>query len=314
MKKWLVAMLTVLTMAVVAACGNGETKEASGTKEQTITITDQYNKKGIDVKKNPKKVAVFSMGALDTLDKLGVQVTGLPKQAVPDYLSQYNDERYENLGGLKEPDFEKVAEMKPDLIIIQHRQAELFNEFSKIAPTIYIDTDNKHYMKSFKSDTNKLAKIFGKEREAKEALASIDQQIDELQKQAKKLNKNALVMMANDSKMTAFGPGSKYGLVHDVFGIQPADEKLDPNASHGQSISYEYLVKKNPDYLLVVDRGAAIGQTSSVKQIVENDYVKNINAIKNKHVVYLNPGLWYLSGGGLESVEGMIKEIKEGIQ
>jgi len=36
--------------------------------------------------------------------------------------------------------------------------------------------------------------------------------------------------------------------------------------------------------------------------------------VKNNHVVYLDPGLWYLSGGGLESMAGMIKEIKAGIE
>ena len=35
--------------------------------------------------------------------------------------------------------------------------------------------------------------------------------------------------MANDSKMTAFGPKSRYGLIHDVFGITPADQKLEPS-------------------------------------------------------------------------------------
>ncbi|BBP88315.1 hypothetical protein BsIDN1_19330 [Bacillus safensis] len=45
--------------------------------------------------------------------------------------------------------------------------------------------------------------------------------------------------------MTAFGPKSRYGLIHDVFGITPADQKLEPSDKHGQSISYEYMVKTN---------------------------------------------------------------------
>lgn len=315
MKKVLVMFAAVLTAIVVAACGNQGAKETTGgesKQKETVTVTDQFNKDGIKIKKNPKKVVVFSMGALDTLDKLGVEVAGLPKQAIPEYLSKYQDDKYANVGGLKEPDFEKIAELKPDLIIIQGRQADSFDEFSKIAPTIYIDTDNQHYVKSFKENTKVLGQIFNKEDQAKKELAAIDKQIADLKKQADKLDKKALVMMANDSKMTAFGPGSKYGLIHDVFGIKAADDSLDPSAKHGQSISYEYLVKQNPDYLFVVDRGAAIGEKSSAKQIVENEYVKEVNAVKNNHVVYLDPGLWYLSGGGLESMAGMIKEIKAG--
>lgn len=81
MKKW-IWMMTVLTAIVVlAACGNqGKTE---GTKEETVTVKDMLNKDGVKIKKNPKKVVVFDMGSLDTLDKLGVDVTALPKQVVP---------------------------------------------------------------------------------------------------------------------------------------------------------------------------------------------------------------------------------------
>ncbi|MBU8575156.1 siderophore ABC transporter substrate-binding protein [Bacillus sp. FSL M8-0266] len=311
MKKW-IWMMTVLTAIVVlAACGNqGKTE---GTKEETVTVKDMLNKDGVKIKKNPKKVVVFDMGSLDTLDKLGVNVTALPKQVVPKYLSKYEDDKYENVGGLKEPNFEKIAEIKPDLIIIQSRQSDAFDEFSEIAPTILMDVDTANYMESFKKNATTLGEIFDKEDEVKKELAAIDQKVDALKKQTKELKQNGLVIMANDSKMTAFGAKSRYGLIHDVFGITPADQKLEPSDKHGQSISYEYMVKTNPDYLFVIDRGAAIGEETSAKQLVENDYVKSVKAVKNNHVVYLNSDMWYLSGGGLKSLTAMIDEVKQGI-
>ncbi|MFN3091863.1 siderophore ABC transporter substrate-binding protein [Bacillus pumilus] len=311
MKKW-IWMMTVLTAIVVlAACGNqGKTE---GTKEETVTVKDMLNKDGVKIKKNPKKVVVFDMGSLDTLDKLGVNVTALPKQVVPKYLSKYEGDKYENVGGLKEPNFEKIAELDPDLIIIQNRQADAFDEFSEIAPTILMDVDTANYMESFKKNATTLGEIFDKEDEVKKELAAIDQKVDALKKQAKELKQNGLMIMANDSKMTAFGAKSRYGLIHDVFGITPADQKLEPSDKHGQSISYEYMVKTNPDYLFVIDRGAAIGEETSAKQLVENDYVKSVKAVKNNHVVYLNSDMWYLSGGGLESLTAMIDEVKQGI-
>ncbi|AOZ87763.1 ABC transporter [Bacillus xiamenensis] len=312
MKKWIWLMTVLTAMVVLAACGNqGKTE---GTSEETVTVKDMLNKDGVKIKKNPKKVVVFDMGSLDTLDKLGVNVTALPKQVIPKYLSKYESDKYVNVGGLKEPNFEKIAELKPDLIIIQHRQADAFDEFSEIAPTIYMDVDNANYMKSFKKNAETLGKIFDKEDKVKKELSAIDQKVDALKKQAKELKKNGLVIMANDSKMTAFGPKSRYGLIHDVFGITPADSKLEPSDKHGQSISYEYMVKTNPDYLFVVDRGEAIGEETSAKQLVENDYVKSVKAIKNNHVVYLNSDMWYLAGGGLESLNAMIDEVKKGIE
>ncbi|MFS0654962.1 siderophore ABC transporter substrate-binding protein [Bacillus sp. 179-C3.3 HS] len=312
MKKWIWMMTLLTAIVVLAACGNqGKTE---GKNEETITVKDMLNKEGVEIKKNPKKVVVFDMGSLDTLDKLGVNVTALPKQAVPAYLSKYEDDKYQNVGGLKEPDFEKIAEIDPDLIIIQNRQAEAFDEFKKIAPTIIMNVDNTNYMESFKKNVNTLGEIFGKEDEVKKELAAIDEKVKSLQEQTKDMKQNGLIIMANDSKMSAFGPQSRYGLIHDVFGITPADQKLDPADRHGKSISYEYMVKTNPDYLFVVDRGAAIGGETSAKQLVENHYVKSVKAVKNNNVIYLSSDMWYLSGGGLVSMSAMIDEVKQGIE
>ncbi|MCY9012132.1 siderophore ABC transporter substrate-binding protein [Bacillus inaquosorum] len=317
MKKFALLFIALVTAVVISACGNQSTSSSKGSdsKKEQITVKHQLDKNGTKVTKNPKKVVVFDLGSLDTLDKLGLddKVAGLPKQALPSYLSKFKDDKYADVGSLKEPDFEKVADIDPDLIIISGRQSESYKEFSKIAPTIYLGVDTAKYMETFKSDAQTIGKIFDKEDEVKDELATIDNSIADLKKKAEKLNKNGLVIMANDGKISAFGSKSRYGLIHDVFGVTPADKNIKAS-THGQSVSYEYISKTNPDYLFVIDRGTAIGETSSTKQVVENDYVKNVNAVKNDHVVYLDSATWYLSGGGLESMTQMIKEVKDGLE
>ncbi|WP_368650104.1 siderophore ABC transporter substrate-binding protein [Bacillus inaquosorum] len=317
MKKFALLFIALVTAVVISACGNQSTSSSKGSdsKKEQITVKHQLDKNGTKVTKNPKKVVVFDFGSLDTLDKLGLddKVAGLPKQALPSYLSKFKDDKYADVGSLKEPDFEKVADIDPDLIIISGRQSESYKEFSKIAPTIYLGVDTAKYMETFKSDAQTIGKIFDKEDEVKDELATIDNSIADLKKKAEKLNKNGLVIMANDGKISAFGSKSRYGLIHDVFGVTPADKSIKAS-THGQSVSYEYISKTNPDYLFVIDRGTAIGETSSTKQVVENDYVKNVNAVKNDHVVYLDSATWYLSGGGLESMTQMIKEVKDGLE
>ncbi|WP_430742780.1 siderophore ABC transporter substrate-binding protein [Bacillus atrophaeus] len=316
MKKFALLFIALVTAVVISACGNQSSdSKGSENKEDQITVKHDLDKNGTKVTKNPKKVVVFNFGILDTLDKLGLQgsVAGLPKNSLPDYLSSYKNDKYTDVGSLKEPDFEKVADLEPDLIIISGRQSDSYKEFSKIAPTIYLDIDSAKYMESFKSNTETIGKIFNKEDEVKSQLAKIDDSISDVKKTAEKVNKKGLVIMANDGKISAFGPKSRYGLIHDVFGVTPADQNIEAS-THGQSVSYEYISKTNPDYLFVVDRGTAIGETSSTKQVVENDYVKKVNAVKNDHVVYLDSATWYLSGGGLESMAQMIKEVKDGLE
>ena len=85
------------------------------------------------------------------MDYIGEDVVGLPKQSLPPYLDKYNEDQYTNVGSLKEPNFETIYELKPDLIIISARQASLYDEFEKIAPTLYLDFKGEDYLNSFKT-------------------------------------------------------------------------------------------------------------------------------------------------------------------
>lgn len=322
MKRKLTLFFLIAIMSIfVAACGANKEKEGASSGADTnkdtetaeakeITVTHQLGE--TTVKTNPEKVIVFDFGVLDSLDKLGVDVTGVPQANVPAYLSKYEDASYENVGGLKEPDFEKIAEIGPDLIIISGRQQEAYEELSKIGPTLYMALDTTKYMESFTSNMETLGKIFGKEAEVETELAAIDKTIAGIQEKTKDVG-NGLVILANEGNLSAYGPGSRFGIIHDVFGVPAADEGIEIS-THGQNVSPEYLVEKDPDHLFVVDRGAVVEGQSSAKEIVETDLIKNTKAMTNGNIHYLNPDYWYISGGGLVSVAEMVKEIEKAIQ
>lgn len=313
MKKFrLFALLTVLAL-FLAACGSGDDNKESGkseeTKDETLTITHELGE--TKVKKNPEKVVVFDFGVLDSLKELGVEVAALPKMAIPPYLSEFEDDKYENVGSLKEPDFEKLSEIQPDLIIISTRQAEMYDQFMEIGPTIYLGIDYENYVDSFNNNMKTLGQIFDKEDEVEKKLAEIDDAIQAVNEKASASGKKALIVLANEGKVSAYGPKSRFGFVHDVLGVEPVDENIEAS-THGQSISFEYIVEKDPDILYVIDRGAAIGQGEQpAKEVIENDLVKNTKAYKEGNIVYLDPSYWYLSGGGFISMKEMIAEVEK---
>ncbi|RAL24058.1 siderophore ABC transporter substrate-binding protein [Thermoflavimicrobium daqui] len=317
MKKALMLFIVAVLSVFAVACGStGSSQSSSAETKKGEEITIKHKLGETKVKKNPQKVVVFDFGALDSLDKLGVNVTGVPQQGIPSYLSKYKSSKYTNVGGLKEPDFEKINEIGADLIIISGRQAEQYKEFSKIAPTIHLAVDTANYMDSFKENMKTLGKIFDKEAVVDQELAKIEESIKNLKLKATASKKNALIILANDNKVSAYGANSRFGIIHDVFGLTPVDKNIKVS-THGQSISFEYIAEKNPDYLYVIDRGTVVKGNklqSSAKQVVENELVKNTKAYKEKHIVYLDANYWYLSGGGLVSVAEMAKEIEKSIQ
>lgn len=318
MKKYLLFIVMAVFAVIAAACSSSTSGEKAETEPaeskeapKEVTVTHELGETTVPV--NPEKVVVFDFGTLDTMADLGIEPAGLPKENIPDYLSQFEDEKYENTGGLKEPDFEKINELAPDLIIISGRQMDLYEQFAEIAPTIYLAVDPANYMESFKKNATTIGQIFDKEAEVEEKLTAIDEKVAALNEKASAMQEKGLIILANEGKISAYGPASRFGIIHDVFGVKPADEKIEVS-THGQSVSFEYLVETDPDYLFVVDRGAVATEgESSVKQVVENDLVKGTKAVKNNRVTYLDPNVWYLSGGGLQSVLAQADEIEKAI-
>ncbi|PSL40503.1 iron complex transport system substrate-binding protein [Planomicrobium soli] len=311
MKKLLLLTFALMMVAFLAACGStseaGETSASEGTTEK-MTVTHELGE--TEISKNPKNVVVFDYGVLDSLDKLGVEVAGVPQAMVPAYLEKYTDtEKYKNVGTLKEADFEAINAMKPDLIIISGRQAEMYEEFASIAPTIHMAVDTNNYMDSFTENMTLLGEIFGKEEQVKEELATVNTEIEGVKEAVGKSDEKALILLANEGKISAYGPASRFGIIHDVFGVPAADEGIEVS-THGQSVTFEYILDKNPDIIFVVDRNAAVGAGASAKDSLENELVQKTNAFKNGKIIYLDPDYWYMSGGGFESVSAMVKEIQ----
>src|SRR5699024_8659270 len=302
MKKMMVFLSFVMMTMLIAACGESGDNSTDGDDNETITIEHELGT--AEVPKNPEKVVVFDYGTLDTLDALGIDVAAVSKMNVPSYLDKYDTDEYENAGTLFEPDFEKLSEIDPDVIFISGRQSDVYEELEELAPTVYLAVDNSKYMESFKENLDVIGKIFDKQDEIDEAYEDIEASIEDLKATTEESDKNALIILANDDKISAYGESSRFGIIHDVFGVPAVDKGIDAS-THGMNVTFEYVVEQDPDMLYVVDRGAVVGGDSSAKQLVENKLMEDTKAYKNDNIFYLDPDYWYLSGGGLQSVNEM---------
>lgn len=299
----------MLLALLATACGNPKPKENSNPADTArITLTHAHGETA--VVKNPKRVVILNYGILDSFDQLNLPVGGIAKGNLPSYLEKYGqDASIIDVGSIIEPNLEKINELNPELIIISARQAKLYDELSKIAPTLYMDIDKDNYLPSFKVLMDQLGQIFDKSDRVAQELAKIDDQIIALKDIAQKSDKKALIVLTNEGRMSAYGKGSRFGILHDVFGIAPAVADIEV-ATHGQPISNEFIQEVNPDILYVIDRSAAIKRNALNKEQFSNELIQVTKAYKNDKIIFLNPEIWYLSGGGLQSIQMMIDEIK----
>ncbi|PAH50202.1 iron ABC transporter substrate-binding protein, partial [Staphylococcus aureus] len=276
-----VLYLVLAVMFLLAACGNNSDKEQSksetkGSKD-TVKIENNYKMRGekkdgsdakkvketVEVPKNPKNAVVLDYGALDVMKEMGLsdKVKALPKgeggKSLPNFLESFKDDKYTNVGNLKEVNFDKIAATKPEVIFISGRTANQKNldEFKKAAPKakiVYVGADEKNLIGSMKQNTENIGKIYDKEDKAKELNKDLDNKIASMKDKTKNFNKTVMYLLVNEGELSTFGPKGRFGgLVYDTLGFNAVDKKVS-NSNHGQNVSNEYVNKENPDSKILV--------------------------------------------------------------
>ena len=192
-----------------------------------------------------------------------------------------------------EPNYEVIHAAAPQLIFVAGRSAPKYDELSAGAHR-GPDGRRQDLVGSVIRNAELLAAIYGKQARARK-----DRRPARLDRRAARQGRRRRHRpdRADDGgKMSAYGPGSRFGVIHDAFGVKPATAGLSVS-NHGQAISYEFIAQTDPDWLFVIDRDAAIGREGSpARSMLDNELIRPTKAWKTGRVVYLNNYNWYLLG------------------
>ena len=295
-------------LLTLTACG-GTDAAAPAASAATVSVTDAGGQ--VDVPRTPARVVTFDMSVLDSLDVLGVPVVGLPKQNVPEFLAKYDGAEYADVGTLFEANLEAVNAADPDLILVAGRSSGLKEQLSRLAPTLDMTIAPERLMADFERNARTLGTIFGKEAQVEAILDDVTASVEETRGLAANADAG-LIVLTSGNKVTAYGPGSRFGMIHDVLGVQPAIPNVE-EATHGEAISFELVAQANPARMFVVDRDAATGD-GAARQVLENPLVQGTAAWTSNRVTYLDPTRWYIANGGLSTVPAMVDEVKTALR
>ncbi|WEZ82408.1 siderophore ABC transporter substrate-binding protein [Rhizobium sp. 32-5/1] len=263
----------------------------------------------VAVEIQPAKIAVFDIAALDTLDSLGIRPAGIPSNL---YLPQLDHlkETGTAVGDIFEPNLEALSELAPDLIIVGGRSSTQVEATSQVALTIDMTMDGDDLLSQAKDRLSAYGVLFARQEEAKAAAAKLDAAVEKA-RAAVKGRGTALIIMTNGPKISAYGPGSRFGWVHSSLDLPAAVPDVDA-ATHGEAVSFEFVRKANPDWLLVLDRAAAIGaDDQNAKTTLDNELVAETTAWKKGQVIYLPAGDFYIAAGGVQAMSRVFTAIAD---
>lgn len=257
----------------------------------------------------PKAIAVYDMAALDTLDRLGIRPAGVPDKLYVPELEPIKAGATV-VGTLFEPDLEALSALGPDLVIVGGRSAAKADVTVKVAPTIDMTIDGDDLFGQAKLRLETYGDLFGKVEEAKAIAGELDAKLAAARAAVAGKGK-ALIVMTNGPKVSSYGPGSRFGWVHAALGLPPAIAEIE-TATHGEAVSFEFIREANPDWLLVLDRAAAIGSSEQAAKVtLDNELVAATTAWKKGQVVYLPAPDFYIAAGGVQSLERVLATITE---
>lgn len=275
----------LLTLSATAAISDPVTfNTASG----PMTLPDQ-----------PQSIVALDVAAIDTLTALGSNPSGVVAPLFVAYLDGATS-KLPVVGSLFEPDFEAIAALRPDLIVVGGRSAAMSEALSAIAPvadmTIGTDTiaDGLSRLEAYSALTGT--------QDASDVLQNaIAERLDQARAMVADRG-NALILMTNGPKLSVFGRDSRFGWLHKDLNWPEAVENV-ADSRHGEAVTFEYIAAADPDTLIVIDRGQAVGDGAETAQsTLDNELVHGTKAWKSDSVIYLAPAETYIAAGGAQAM------------
>jgi iron complex transport system substrate-binding protein len=286
---------------------NAESNKASQTfKEKTIV----HDFGTTELKKAPKRIVILDNLYGEILDPLDITPVGATTGQADSqefstlFKKQYKDAKVVSVGWQGSPDLDKIAELKPDLILMTGEQENLYEELSEIAPTVgyQINTDENW---DYHETSLKVAEIFDKRDEMKKDLDRVDarEAVFAENVKAKFGNQKLMYLRVTDNDIRYYAYGH-FGYLYDTYHFNRA-ETFNPDDMF-QVIDPDKLKDINPDLLIV----QADSQELLENKLKNNPVWSSLKAVQNNKVIYADYST-YMLGFGIVSQKAIMKQISD---
>ncbi|MCY7771049.1 ABC transporter substrate-binding protein [Bacillus haynesii] len=307
------AILFLLMISVMTACSGGsESTKTSG--QDSVTVKHDLGE--TKVQNHPKKVVVLELGFIDALLDAGIKPVGIADDGKPKFINEKVREEikgYTSVGSRAQPSFEKIASLKPDLIIADSsRHSGVYDKLSKIAPTIALKNLNADYQDTLDASLT-IAKAVGKESAMEKKLAEHKQKLNEL-KQTFGSRKQSILLLGNtneeitvrDENFFTSQLLTKIGYTYGVGDSSKGD------GENGESVNIkmtlEQLLEKDPDIIVLMTGEKDKVDEDGTRPIEKDPLWKKLSAVKNGKVYEADRFAWSLRRS-IDGADALMDEI-----
>lgn len=287
---------TAAVLALTACGGSAATDTSESAAASSVTVEDNNGSQEIALPL--KSVVATDNRTFQTLSDWGVKLSAGAVALMPKTNPYKTDERIVDLGSHNEPNLEAIVAVAPDVIVNGQRFAQYHDDFTKLAPSAKVleldPRDGEPFDSELKRQITVLGEVFSKQDEAKKLTDDFDAAVARAKK-AYDANDKVMAVITSGGNINYSAPstGRTLGPVYDILGLTPALEVKDASTDHkGDDISVEAIAASNPDWILVMDRDAAVSNADASyveanKLIASSEALKNVSAVKDSRIVYM---------------------------
>ena len=306
----ILAIISGLLLYYLPDMTSGHNAESNNTSQTFKEKTIVHDFGTTELKKVPKRIVILDNLYGEILDPLHITPVGATTGQADSqefstlFKKQYKDAKVVSVGWQGSPDLDKIAELKPDLILMTGEQEDLYDELSEISPTVgyQINTDENW---DYHETSLKVAEIFDKRDEMKKDLDRVDarEAVFAENVKAKFGNQKLMYLRVTDNDIRYYAYGH-FGYLYDTYHFNRA-ETFNPDDMF-QVIDPDKLKDINPDLLIV----QADSQELLENKLKNNPVWSSLKAVQNNKVIYADYST-YMLGFGIVSQEAIMKQISD---
>jgi len=310
MKK-LIAVLSILILTFgLAACSQqiNASNEDKGSSEGSDSITISGVLGDVELEGPAQRVVALEWTYAEDLLAVGVQPIGVTD--IEGYnnwiqIQEKFDENVVDVGTRQEPSLEKIAELKPDLIIaIKFRHEGIKSQLESIAPTVFFDPypndENFNQYDEMESTFKEIAKAVGKSSEAEQVLTELEAKYQDAKAiidSANLTTKDVLLTQAFSAnqapQIRVFTPNALASVILDKIGLNNVHTSDVLEVYGFSTVNVEALTKyEGANYLYVVQDNDNIYEN----QLKDNKVWNGLGFVQENRTYPLGGDAWLFGG------------------
>jgi iron complex transport system substrate-binding protein len=298
-KRVLFAFLLLPLMAVAVSCssgsGSGAKSAASPTAQaQKLDLSKDDLGRAVSLSGPYKRIVAMSPSVVELLYAVGATPIGRPSstdyppevKAVPDFGTAYN------------PNFEVIANMKPDLIIADAIiDASMIDPLSKLGAPVF--TLKVASFDDVVRGLRVVGTLSGNEGAAETAAARLQKQLSDVQAKLPATGPSVLVLVNLGPGQFVAGKNDSY--LGDILQKLHARNLVTTEPENFRfpgftDYSRERILEKNPDVILAVTMGPP-GTPTTSDQLKNDPALSTLSAVKNSRIYEVDPIIYVQSAG-----------------